>query len=74
MSRAQAQGECLKPTLERKHAVQAARRLRARDKSVQAYRCATCGGWHVGSSNGLHKQRRIKTLHTNHAPHLEHRK
>jgi len=73
MTRPQAQGECLKPTLERKHALQAARRLRDRDKSVQAYRCATCGGWHVGTSSGLQKQRRIKTLRTNHHPHLEQR-
>ena len=65
--------EYLKPVLQRKHALQAARRLRARDKSVQAYRCRDCGGWHVGTSNGAQKQRRIKTLRTNHQPHLEKR-
>ncbi len=53
MTSAQASGECLKPTLERKHALQAARRLRARDKAITAYRCIACGGWHVGSTNGL---------------------
>ena len=69
--RAQAPGECLKPTLERKHAEKAARSLRARDKSVQAYRCEACGGWHVGTSSTQRKARRIRTLYTNHTPHLE---
>jgi len=58
------QGECLKPTLERKHALQAARRLRARDKSVSAYRCQECGGWHVGTSGSL--RQRVKTIYSNH--------
>ena len=69
--RTQAPGECLKPTLERKHALQAARRLRNRDKSVQAYRCEACGGWHVGTSGTQRKARRIPTLHTNHTFTLE---
>ena len=59
MTSAKAPGECLKPTLERKHALQAARRLRARDKSVQAYRCRDCGGWHVGTSNGFKPPARV---------------
>lgn len=66
---AQAQGECLKPTLERKHAQAAARRLRERDKHVQAYRCVECGGWHVGTSSGLKRPK--KTLRTNHQIHYK---
>lgn len=66
-----AQRECLKPALEREHAMKAARGLRARDKAVAAYRCDACGGWHVGTSSGLRKQRRLPTLYTNHTPHLE---
>ena len=69
--RAQAPGECLKPTLEREHAMKAARGLRARDKAVAAYRCEACGGWHVGTSGTQRKARRIRTLYTNHTPHLE---
>lgn len=69
--RAQAPGECLKHTLEREHAMKAARGLRARDKAVAAYRCEACGGWHVGTSGTQRKARRIRTLYTNHTPHLE---
>lgn len=59
MTRLQAPGECLKPVLERKHALQAARRLRTRDQTVAAYRCAACGGWHVGSSSGFKPPARV---------------
>lgn len=53
-------------------AVRAARRARRnRDTPLTEYRCDLCGGWHVGTTNGMHKQRRIPTLHTNHTPHLE---
>lgn len=62
MTGAKTKGECLKPTLELKHALQAARRLRARDKAVTAYRCIACGGWHVGGTNGFKQPpRRIRS-------------
>lgn len=55
-------------------AVRTARRARRnRDTPLTEYRCDLCGGWHVGTTNGMHKQRRIPTLHTNHTPHLEHK-
>ncbi len=41
---------CLKPVLEREHAQAAARRMRQHDKTVRAYRCRDCGGWHVGGT------------------------
>lgn len=56
--------ECLKPVLERKHAIEAAQRGRSKDRSSTAYRCVDCGGWHVGTSNGMKKKSR--TLYTNH--------
>lgn len=41
-----------KPALELRHAQAAAARMRSHDKTVTAYRCQECGGWHVGGSNG----------------------
>ena len=53
-------------------AVRAAKRARRkRDQVLTEYRCQLCGQWHVGTPSGLHKQRPIKTLNTNHSPHLE---
>lgn len=45
--------ECLKPVLTREHAQAAAQRMRKHDKTVTAYRCVPCGGWHVGGANGF---------------------
>lgn len=51
-------------------AVRAAQRARrSRDQPLTEYRCHLCGHWHVGTTSGLHKQRPIKTLNTNHSPH-----
>jgi len=57
-------GDCLKPILQRQHAMAAASRLRARDNASTAYRCQDCGGWHVGTPSG--RKAPIKTIRNNH--------
>ncbi|WP_423459937.1 hypothetical protein [Ottowia sp. VDI28] len=55
---------CLKPALTREHAIDAARRGRAKDHHSSAYRCPVGNGWHVGIISGLKKP--TKTIHNNH--------
>lgn len=31
-----------------------------KDSKASAYRCVTCGGWHVGNGNGKQQNRRKK--------------
>ena len=40
--------EAMLPAIARK----AANRMKRRVPSAEAYRCKTCGHWHVGTSNG----------------------
>ena len=48
-----------------KTAKAASKRARRRTESIlKPYRCAVCGQWHVGQSNGL--KRPVKTIYDNH--------
>jgi ribosomal protein L32 len=52
-----------KARLPARRAKEAARRLRERGEAVTAYRCLSCGKWHVGSrlaGNALDKPRLLK--------------
>ena len=48
-----------------KTATESAKRARRRTETIlKPYRCAECGQWHVGQSNGL--KRPVKTIYDNH--------